>query len=69
MSLVGRPTPVSPSREPNPHQSESPTNNPYRHHQKEEEDPYLHTDKIQQEQSLSNYAQQDLFIVTQKPRD
>jgi hypothetical protein len=46
MSLVGRPTPASPSREPNPHRSRSPTYNPRRRRwMKEEEDPHLHTNK------------------------
>jgi hypothetical protein len=44
MGLLGRPTPVSPSREPSPHRSESPTDGPRRRRQKEE-DPHLHTNK------------------------
>jgi hypothetical protein len=56
---------VSPSREASPHWYGSPTNKPCRHHRKKEEDPHLHIDKIQQDQSLSDYAQQDLSIMTQ----
>jgi hypothetical protein len=37
--------PMSPSREPSPHRSRSPTNSPHQHRQKEEEDPHLHIDK------------------------
>jgi hypothetical protein len=40
--LLGRPTPVSPSREPNPHRSGSPTNNP---RCRKEEDSHLYTNK------------------------
>jgi hypothetical protein len=70
MSFVGQPTPTSHSREPSPHWSGSPTDNPRRHHWKEEvEDPHLDTDKNITRESLSDYAQQDLFIVTQKPRN
>jgi hypothetical protein len=50
------PTPMSPSREPSPHLSGPPTDNPHWCHQKEEGDPHLHTDKVQQEQSLSDYV-------------
>jgi hypothetical protein len=57
---------VSPSREPIPHQSGPATNSPRRHRREEEEGPHLHTDKIQQEQSLSDHAQQDLSVVTQR---
>jgi hypothetical protein len=56
MSLVGRPTPTSLSSEPSPDRFGSLTNTPRQHHRKEEEDPHLHIDKIQLEQSLSNYA-------------
>jgi hypothetical protein len=45
MSLVRRPTPMSPSREPSPHRSGSPIDSPCRRRQKEEKDPHLHTDK------------------------
>jgi hypothetical protein len=38
-------TPVSPSREPNPHRSRSPSDSPHRHRRKEEEDPHMHIDK------------------------
>jgi hypothetical protein len=55
---------ASPDRKPSPHQSGSPTDRPRRHNQKEEEDPHLHTNKIQQEQNLSDYAQQDLSVMT-----
>jgi hypothetical protein len=37
--------PTSLSREPSPHRSRSPIDNPHRRHQKEEEDTHLHTDK------------------------
>jgi hypothetical protein len=44
MSLVRRPTPASPSREPNPHWSGPPTDSPRRRRQKkEDEDPHQHT--------------------------
>jgi hypothetical protein len=43
--------PVSRSREPSSHRSRSPTDSPRQHHRKEEEDPHLHKDKKQQEQS------------------
>jgi hypothetical protein len=55
------------SREPNPHRSGSPTDSPHRHRQKEEEDPDLHIDKILQEQSFSDFAQQDFSVLTVKP--
>jgi hypothetical protein len=61
--------PVSPYRESSPPQSGPPTDSPHRHRRKEEEDPHLQTDKIQQEQSLSDYAQEDLFVVTRKPQN
>jgi hypothetical protein len=60
---------MNPCSEPNPHRSGSPTDSPRRRHRKQEEDPHLHTDKIQQEQILSDYAQQDLSIVTQKSQN
>jgi hypothetical protein len=43
--LPGQPKPASPSREPSPHQSGSPTDSPHQHRQKKEEDPHLHTNK------------------------
>jgi hypothetical protein len=58
---------MSPNREPSPHWSVSPTNNPRWRHRKEVEAPHLHIEKILQEQSFSNYAQEDLSIVTLKP--
>jgi hypothetical protein len=62
--------PVSPCRESSPHRSGPPTDSPRRRRQKEEEDPHLHTDKKQQhEQSLSDYAHQDLSVVTRKPQN
>jgi hypothetical protein len=65
MSSIERLTPMSASREPSPHQSGAPTDSPHMcHRKKEEEDPHLHINNIQQEQNLSDYAQQDLFIVT-----
>jgi hypothetical protein len=36
--------PASPSREPSPHQFESPTDSPHQCHQKKEEDHHLHTE-------------------------
>jgi hypothetical protein len=42
--LLGRPTPASPSREPSPHRSGSPTDSP-RQHRRKEEDSHLHTNK------------------------
>jgi hypothetical protein len=68
MSFIRRPTPVTPSREPNIHRSGPPTVSPRRHHQKEE-DPHLYTKERQQEQSLSNYAQQDLSVMAQMPQN
>jgi hypothetical protein len=38
-------TPTSPSREPNPNWSRSPTDSPHRRRWKEEEDPHLHIHK------------------------
>jgi hypothetical protein len=43
--LLGRPTPVGPSRKPSPHRSGSSTSIPHRRHRKKEEDPHLHIDK------------------------
>jgi hypothetical protein len=57
---------VSPSREPIPHRSGPTTNSPRQHRREEEEGPHLPIDKIQQEQSLSDHAQQDLSVVTQR---
>jgi hypothetical protein len=51
--------------ESNPHQFGLSTDNPHRHHRKEEAVPHLHTEK-QQEQSLSAYVQQDLSKVTKR---
>jgi hypothetical protein len=42
--LLGRPTPVGPSRKPSPHRSGSPTAIPHRRRRKEG-DSHLHTDK------------------------
>jgi hypothetical protein len=38
-------SPASPSREPSPPWSGSPTDSPRRHRRKKEEEPHLHTDK------------------------
>jgi hypothetical protein len=58
-----------PSTESNPHRFGLPTDNPHRHHHKEEAIPHLHIGKPQ-DQRLSNYAQQDLSKVTEKsPQD
>jgi hypothetical protein len=43
--LLGRPTPVGPSRKPSLHWSGSPTAISHRHHRSKEEDPHLHIDK------------------------
>jgi hypothetical protein len=48
-----------PSMESNPHRFRLPTDNPHRHRRKEEAVPHLHTEKPQ-EQTLIDYAQQDL---------
>jgi hypothetical protein len=64
-AIIGRSTPASPSREPNPHRSRPPIDTP-RWHCRKEEDPHLHTKDIQQEQSLSDYAQQDLSVMARK---
>jgi hypothetical protein len=53
---------VSPSMEPSPRRSGLPTRSPHWHREKEE-DPHLHTRDIQ-EQSLRDYAQQYLSIMT-----
>jgi hypothetical protein len=45
VDLLGRPTPVSPSRELSPHRSASLTANPRQRRRKKEEDPHLHTNK------------------------
>jgi hypothetical protein len=45
VDLLIRPTPASPSREPSPYRSGSPTDSPRRRRWKKEEDPHLHTDK------------------------
>jgi hypothetical protein len=57
--------PEHPSTEPNPHRFGLHIDNPHRHHLKEEALPHLHTEK-QQEQSLTNYAKQDLSKVTKR---
>jgi hypothetical protein len=57
--------PEDPSIESNPYWFELPTDNPHRHCRQEEAVPHLHTEN-QQEQSLTNYAQQDLFEVTKR---
>jgi hypothetical protein len=51
--------------ESNPHRFGLPTDNPRRHHRKEEA-VLTCTQEKPQEQSLSDYAQQDLSEVTQK---
>jgi hypothetical protein len=61
-----RSKPEDPSTEPNPHRFGLPTDNPHRHRRQEEAAPHLHT-KSQQEQSLSDYAQQDLSEMTKRP--
>jgi hypothetical protein len=43
--LLGRPTPVDPSRKRSPHRSVSPTAIPHRRRWKNEKDSHLHTDK------------------------
>ena len=66
-AFLGRSKPAAgPSKESIPHRSGPPTDSPRRHRRKEE-DPHLHT-KDTQEQSLSDYAQQDLPVVTRKSR-
>jgi hypothetical protein len=59
--LHQRSKPVDPSTKSNPYLFGAPTDNPHQHRRKEEEDPHLH-----KEQSLSDYAQQDLSIVTKR---
>jgi hypothetical protein len=44
VGLLERPTPMSPSREPSPNRSGSPTDRPHRRRRKKEKDPHLHTD-------------------------
>jgi hypothetical protein len=55
-----------PSTESNPHRFGLLTDNPHRHCPKEEAVLHLHTGKTTKEQSLIDYAQQDLFKVTKK---
>jgi hypothetical protein len=69
VGFLERPTPISLSREASTHRSGSPTDSPHRRRRKEEEDPDLHIDKIQQEQSFSDYAQQDFSVMTVKPQN
>jgi hypothetical protein len=57
--------PMSPNREPSSHWSGAPTDNPHRRHQKEEH-PHLHTDKNNKSKSLSDYAKQDLSVMTRR---
>jgi hypothetical protein len=57
--------PKDPYTESNPHRLGLPTDNPRRHWWKEGAVPHLHTEK-QQEQSLSDYARQDLSKVTKR---
>jgi hypothetical protein len=54
-----------PSMESNPHRFRLPIDNPHRHHRQKEVAPHLHTKK-KQEQSLSDYTQQDLSEVTER---
>jgi hypothetical protein len=63
-AFLGHSKPTSPNTEHSPHWSGLPTSSPHQHHRMEE-DSHLHTTDIQ-EQSLSDYAQQDLSIVTKK---
>jgi hypothetical protein len=64
-----RSKPEDPSTESNPHRFGLPTDNPHRYCRKEEAVPHLHTEK-QQEQSLSDYAQQDLSqVIKRSPLD
>jgi hypothetical protein len=65
MSSIRGSKPEDPSMESNPHRFGLSTDNPHRHHRKEEAVPHLHTEK-QQEQSLSAYVQQDLSKVTKR---
>jgi hypothetical protein len=55
--------PEDPSTESNPHRFGLPTDNPRRHCRKDGATPHLHTEN-QQEQSVSDYTQQDLSKVT-----
>jgi hypothetical protein len=57
--------PEDPSIESNPHRLGLSTDNPHWHRRQEEAAPHLHIEN-QQEQSLSYYAQQDLFEVTKR---
>jgi hypothetical protein len=57
--------PEDPSTEFNPHRFGLPTDNPHWQRRQEEAAPHLHT-KNQQEQSLSDHAQQDLSEVTKR---
>jgi hypothetical protein len=57
--------PKDPSTESNPHRVGVSTDNPHRHRREEEIVPHLHIEKPQ-EQSLSDYAQQDLSKVTKR---
>jgi hypothetical protein len=66
MPIIDRSKPMGPSREPNPHRSAPSTDTPLQYHWKEE-GPHLHTEDIQQEESLRDYALQDISVVTQKP--
>jgi hypothetical protein len=58
-----RSKPEDTSMESNPHRFGLPTDNSRRHHQKEEVVPHC-TQEKSQEQSLSDYTQQDLSKVT-----
>jgi hypothetical protein len=60
-----RSKPEDPSTESNPHWFELLIDNLHQHHRKEEAVPHLYTEKPQ-EQSLINYAQQDLSKVTKR---
>jgi hypothetical protein len=60
-----RSKPGDPNTESNPHQFGLLTDNPDWHHRKEEAVPHLHTEK-QQQQTLSDYTQQDLSMVTKR---
>jgi hypothetical protein len=64
-----RSKPKEPSIESNPHWFGLLTDNHHRHRWKEEAVPHLHTEKPQ-EQSLSDYAQQDLSkVIKRSPLD
>jgi hypothetical protein len=60
-----RSKPEDPTIESNPHRFGLPTDNPHQHCWKEETVPHMHTEKPQ-EQSLSDYTQQDLSKVTKR---